>query len=225
MLLRSFLTCVFALLLLSPYPSRGAESVHDFSRWEKEITAFEAKDKTDPPPTGALLFIGSSTIRLWDTLAQDFPDQKIINRGFGGSQIVDATHFADRVIFPCQPKAVFLRAGGNDLWAGKSAEEVFGDFKDFVTKVHSKLPKIEIYYISLSPSISRFSQANKEKNLNELVKEFIGKKKGLKYIETYDLPLGSDGKPREELFRADKLHFNKEGYKLLTERVRQFLPK
>src|ERR1051326_7366878 len=106
MLLRSFLTCVFALLLLSPYPSRGAESVHDFSRWEKEITAFEAKDKTDPPPTGALLFIGSSTIRLWDTLAQDFPDQKIIIRGFGGSQIVDATHFADPVIFPCQPKAV-----------------------------------------------------------------------------------------------------------------------
>ena len=81
-----------------------AETNHNFARWEKEIAAYERMDRTNPPPKGGVLFIGSSTIRLWKTLAQDFPDQRVINRGFGGSQIVDATHFAERIIFPYEPK-------------------------------------------------------------------------------------------------------------------------
>src|SRR5439155_916656 len=89
-----------------------AETNHDFGKWEKEISAYEASDKTNPPPKGALLFIGSSTVRMWKTLPQDFPKAKVINRGFGGSQIVDSTHFAERVIFPYKPSKVFLRAGG-----------------------------------------------------------------------------------------------------------------
>src|SRR5262245_15054396 len=93
----------------------GAETKHDFARWENEIAAYEQMDRTNPPPNGALLFIGSSTIRLWKTLAEDFPEQRVINRGFGGSEIVDATHFAERLIFPHVPRMVFLRAGGNDL--------------------------------------------------------------------------------------------------------------
>ena len=103
-------------------------------------------------PKAALLFIGSSTIRGWKTLAQDFPDHKVINRGFGGSQIVDSTHFADRLIFPHEPKMILLRAGGNDIHAGKSAEQVFRDFQDFVAKVHSKLPETDIVFIGLSPA-------------------------------------------------------------------------
>src|SRR5439155_1326709 len=177
-----------------------AETNHDFGKWEKEISAYEASDKTNPPPKGALLFIGSSTVRMWKTLPQDFPKAKVINRGFGGSQIVDSTHFAERVIFPYKPSKVFLRAGGNDLWAGKSAEEVFGDFKEFVAKVHKKLPKTEIVFISLSPSIARWKQADKEKAVNTMVQDFVKKNRGLKYIETYPLPLGVDGQPRPELF-------------------------
>src|SRR2546425_10060919 len=118
-----------------------AEAEHDFGKWEKEIAAYEQMDRTNPPPTGALLFIGSSTNRLWKTLAQDFPGHRVINRGFGGSEIVDSTHFAERVIFPCKPRMVFLRAGGNDLNAGKPPEQVFADFQEFVGKVHSKLPE------------------------------------------------------------------------------------
>lgn len=82
---------------------RPAAAAHDFSRWEAEIKAFESADRAKPAPTGGALFIGSSTIRLWSTLAQDFPDHQVLNRGFGGSEIVDATHFADRIIFPYQP--------------------------------------------------------------------------------------------------------------------------
>jgi lysophospholipase L1-like esterase len=218
--------CLVGLVLLIALRSVFcAETNHNFAKWEKEISAYEASDKTNPAPKGALLFIGSSTVRMWKTLAQDFPKAKVINRGFGGSQIVDSTHFAERVIFPYKPSKVFLRAGGNDLWAGKSAEEVFGDFKDFVAKVHRKLPKTEIVFVSLSPSIARWKQADKEKALNTMVQGFVKQNPGLKYIETYPLPLGSDAQPRPELFLPDKLHFNAEGYKLLAEAVRPFVEK
>ncbi len=210
-----------------PQPSAvtSEQKPHDSSRWEKAIAAFEAEDKTNPPPKGALLFIGSSTIVRWKTLAHDYPEHKVINRGFGGSQIADSVNFADRIIIPYAPRAVFLRAGGNDLNAGKSVEQVFNDYKAFVTKIQSELPDTDIFYIGLSPSIARWKQADKEKELNTLVQGYIAGKPHLKYIETYDMVLGSDGKPREDLFVEDKLHFNEAGNKLLAERVRPYLPK
>src|SRR5262245_52732437 len=127
----NFLLSLVALLLLAP-SSAWAQKAADSSRWEKDIAAFEAQDKANLPPKGALLFIGSSTIVRWKTLAQDYPEHQTINRGFGGSQIADSTQFADRVIIPYAPRAVFLRAGGNDLNAGKSVDQVFSDYKSFV---------------------------------------------------------------------------------------------
>ena len=202
----------------------GAESGHNFGKWEKEIAAYEQMDRTNPPPRGALLFIGSSTVRLWKTLAQDFPGHQVINRGFGGSEIVDATHFAERVILPYKPRMVFLRAGGNDLNAGKTPEQVFADFKGFVAKIHSKLPETEIVFISLCPSIARWKQADKEKAVNTMIEDYVRKTPRLKYIETYSMTLGADGQPRPELFVDDKLHFNAAGYKLLADLVRPCLP-
>jgi hypothetical protein len=216
----------FGLLALLPACAshRGALTPqHDYAKWEDEIGQFEQTDWTNAPPRGGLLFTGSSTIRLWKTLATDFPGQPVINRGFGGCEIVDCTHFADRVIFPYQPRTVYLRCGGNDLWDGKSAEQVFADYKEFVAKVHARLPRSQIVFISWCPTIARWKQADKEKALNTLVEKFSRGKPYLKYIETYDLVLGPDGQPRPELFAADKLHFNAEGYKLLTERVRPYV--
>ena len=217
---------LIALLCLAMIQTAcSAETNRNFAVWEKEISAFEHADATNPPPRNALLFIGSSTIRFWKTLARDFPEQHVINRGFGGSQIVDATHFARRVIFPYAPRAIFLRAGGNDLWAGKAPEEVFGDFTNFVATVHAKLPETDIYFISLSPSVARWKQKDQEKTVNIMVEQFIGEKPHLKYVETYPISLGEDGQPRPELFVSDKLHFNAEGYKLLVAAVRPHLPK
>jgi len=220
-----FLGLVCFSVLTPVIAAFSSDANHNFEKWEKEISAFEQRDKTNPPPKGALLFIGSSTIRGWKTLAQDFPKHKVINRGFGGSEIVDATHFLDRIVFPYEPKMIFLRAGGNDLVAGKSVEQVFAGYKEFVEKVQKKLPKTDIVFISLSPTILRLKQADKEKSLNNMVVEFIRDKPRLKYIETYDMVLGADGQPRADLLLPDKLHFNADGYKLLAERVRPFLPK
>ncbi len=204
-------------------PPAGSEP-SPTSRWEKEVQAFEAADAKSPPPKGAVLFIGSSTIRLWKTLAKDFPDQKVVNRGFGGSEIADCTALADRIVIPYQPAAIFLRSGSNDLNAGKSPEQVAADFKAFVAKVRAKLPDVEIVYISLCPSIARAAQAEKTKTLNALIETFLRDVPLTKYIDSYDLAFGPDGKLRPELFAADKLHFNAAGYKLLAARVRPYLP-
>ena len=212
------------VLLIAPWRNvLGAETNHNFAKWEKEISAYEKSDATSPPPKGSFVFTGSSTIARWKTLAEDFPGQPVLNRGFGGSEIVDATHFADRIIFSYSPRKVFLRAGGNDLWAGKSVDQVFADFQEFVAQVHAKLPDAEIDFISLSPSLARWKQHDSEKELNTLVAGSVQGKSYLKYIETYDLPLGADGEPRAELFVADKLHFSPAGYQLLAERVRPYV--
>ena len=197
---------------------------HDFARWEKSIAAFEQQDKTDTPPKGAILFVGASSIVRWKTLAQDFPSQKILNRGFGGNEICDSTHFADKIIFPYEPKMIFLRAGGNDINGGKTPGQVFADFKEFVATVRAKLPDIDIAYIGMAPSIARWTNRDKEKAVNSMIEEFTKQNPHLKFIDTWTMTLGPDGESRPELFVADKLHYSAEGYKLLAERVRPFLP-
>ena len=202
----------------------SAPAVKGPQRWEKEIAAFEKQDSQNPPPKGALLFTGASSIRMWKSLPQDFPNQTILNRGFGGSQIADATYYADRIIFPYEPKMIFFRAGGNDINAGKTADQAFADYKAFVAKVRTKLPDTPIVFISLSPAPKRWNERQENKKLNDLVEAYSKQTPGLKFCDVYDLTLTPDGQAREELFIADKLHFNAEGYKLLAERVRPFVP-
>jgi GDSL-like Lipase/Acylhydrolase family len=221
----SLLSLAISMLVLLSRPAAGTETNHNFAQWEKEIAAFEQSDLTNPPPKDGVEFIGSSMIRRWNTLAQDFPGQPVFNRGFGGSEIVDSTHFAPRVIFPYAPRVIVFRAGGNDLWAGKSPEQVFADFQEFTTTVHAKLPSTEIVFISWSPTPSRWKQHEQEKELNRLIENFVRQTPHLQYIETYDLPLGPDGRPRLDLFVADQLHFNADGYKLLADRVRTVFSK
>lgn len=213
---------MLTLAVAQTRPATTAKA-HNFARWEKAISDYEKADRTHPPEKGGVLFTGSSTIRGWRSLAKDFPDHNVINRGFGGSQIVDATHFAERIIFPHEPKMVFLRAGGNDIHAGKSAQQVFEDFKAFVDKVHSKLPETEVVFIGLAPAPARWDERDANRALNELAEQFAAEHPRVGYVETYDTTVTPDGQPRHELFVADRLHFNAAGYELLAERVRPAL--
>ncbi len=216
---------IVGLLLVASRALVAAEKAHDFAKWEKEIAAFEAADRKEFPPKGGLVFTGSSTIRRWTSLKDDFPDHKVINRGFGGCEILDCTHFADRIIFPYEPRAIFIRCGGNDIHNGKTPEQVFQDFKEFVAKVHERLPKTEIFYISQNPTIARLSQKDQEQELNNMVQAMVADTPYLKYIDVSKLPLDANGNVRPELFVEDKLHFNAEGNKLLADKVRPYLPK
>lgn len=201
----------------------AAAPTNNFARWEKDMAAFERADRANPPPQHAVLFAGSSGIRLWKTLAQDFPDQRVINRGFGGSHIADSVHFADRIIIPCAPRLIVLRAGGNDINAGKAPEQVCNDFKDFVTTVRTKLPDVKIVFIGQNPTPARWKNREREQAANALVREYIKQTPRLVYVDTWDKVLGADGLPRVELFVADKLHFTPAGYKILTDLVQPTL--
>jgi hypothetical protein len=212
-----------ALSLLAQLDTFAEDADRNYAMWEKEISAYERTDATNPPPKNGIEFIGSSVIARWKTLKQDFPDQPVFDRGFGGSWIEDSTHFANRVIFPYAPRKIFFRAGGNDLWAGRSPEQVFADYQEFTSLVHSNLPNTEIYFIGWNATPSRWKQHEKEQALNGMVKNFVQDKPYLKYIENYDIAFGPDGKLRDELFVADKLHFNAAGYKLLTDRLKPYV--
>ena len=208
---------VLALLLLA------VSALAETNRWDEEIAAFEAQDRTNPPPKDAILFIGSSSIRLWKTLAQDFPEHKVINRGFGGSQIADSIQFTDRIVIPYKPKMVVLYAGGNDINSGKTPEQVASDFKAFVQRVHAKLPEKRIAYISIAPNPARWAQVDRVRSANELIRDFTRTNPRLTFIDVFLHMLGDDGQPRPEIFVEDRLHMNEKGYALWTKVVGPFL--
>lgn len=194
------------------------------SKWEKDIAAFEAKDRENPPAKGGIVFVGSSSIRLWKTLAQDFPRHRVLNRGFGGSQIADSVAFAHRIVTPSAPRMVVLYAGGNDINAGKSPEKVFADFLAFVAVVRAELPEVEIAFISVAGNPKRWAQVEKVKMLNALVADYCAKHSRMKFIDVFTAMLGPDGLPKPDIFVADRLHMNEKGYRLWTEVVGKALP-
>jgi lysophospholipase L1-like esterase len=136
---------------------------------------------------------------------------------------VDSTHFADRLIFPHEPKQIFLRAGGNDIHGGRTPRQVAHDFSEFVRVVHAQLPKSEIIYIGVSPAASRWGESDKYRELNRLIREMALEMPRVGFVDTFDMVLSPTGLPVPELFVKDRLHFSPEGYKLLAERVRPFL--
>lgn len=188
-------------------------ATHNSARWEKEIAAFEARDRINPPPRGCIVFVGSSSIRRWTSLAADFPSLPVVNRGFGGSQLADSVNLADRIIFPYQPRQVVIFAGSNDLNAGKPPEIVYGDFVALVTKIRARLPGTRIAFISISTSPSRWAQVEKVKTVNTLAQAYC-RSHDIDFINVFPLMLGPDGRPKPDIFVEDRLHLNAKGYAL-----------
>ena len=174
-LVSSRLAALAALLLVFCSANLQAVEKDDPIRWEKEIQAFEAADKTNPPPKNGVLFIGSSSIRLWKTLAADFPKRKVINRGFGGSHLNDAVYYFDRIVTPYKPKTIVIYSGGNDINFGKTPEDVFGAFTNFVAKTRKSLPKTRVLYIAIAPNPARWAQLEQIKAANTLIENFTKK--------------------------------------------------
>ncbi|NQU24437.1 MAG: hypothetical protein HQ567_24410 [Candidatus Nealsonbacteria bacterium] len=192
------------------------------NRWEATIRRFEARDKEAFPPEGGVLFVGSSSIVGWD-LKKHFPDLPAINRGFGGSQVADSLHFAERIVLPYRPRVIVLYAGDNDVAAGKSPQQVLADYRALVAKVHAKLPKTRIAFVAVKPSIKRWNLVEKMREANALVQAETEKDERLVFVDVDRPMIGDDGKPRPELFKPDGLHLNEKGYELWSDLVRPYL--
>jgi lysophospholipase L1-like esterase len=210
---------VFALLVFGAIT--GAVAAEP-GRWEAEIKKFEAQDRDQPPPVGGIVFVGSSSIRLWD-LAKSFPGRPTINRGFGGSELADSVQYADRLVIKHKPRTVVLYAGDNDIAHGKAAEDVARDFGEFVKAVQAGVPGVKIVYIAIKPSLARWKLADEIKQANQLIAKACQADENLAFVDVWGPMLGEDGRPKKELFRADGLHLSEAGYKLWAKLVEPHL--
>ena len=200
------------LLALAPCFACVAQTHH--ARWNAAIEAFESSDRANPPPQGAVLFIGSSSIEHWKSVVADFPEVKVINRGFGGSELSDSTYFADRIVKPYHPRAIVLYAGDNDLYDGRTPQQVRDDFSAFVSKVRSVDPGVAIAFVSIKPSMARKALLPKIQQANELVRAYAVTQRNVAYIDVFTPMLGADGQPQSKWFIEDGLHMNRIGYAL-----------
>lgn len=192
-------------------------------QWEPDILAFEDADRSNPPPDGAVLFVGSSSIRMWTNLARDFDGTEVINRGFGGSQTSDLIHYAHRIVVPYAPRLIVLYEGDNDIASGKSAEHVFDDYRRFVSLVRNQLPNTRIAFIAIKPSLARWDMAPEMLRANERIRAHAGERPYLDFIDVWEPMLGDDGRPMPELFLDDGLHMNEKGYAIWSDAVAPFL--
>ena len=193
--------------------------------WEWSISKFEAQDRVSPPAKGAIVFTGSSSITFWKTLEQDMAPLPVINRGFGGSKIHQVAYYVDRIVVPYRPRAVVLFAGTNDIAGSKprTAQQVFEGYLAFVQAIHAALPETPIYYISITPTPSRWKHWPVVREANRLIEAHTGTDPRLHFIDMTDVILGLDGKPNRDLFRIDRLHPNRAGYSKWTATIKPVL--
>ncbi|ALM87337.1 GDSL family lipase [Bordetella sp. N] len=185
------------------------------NRWDASLAAFAAADKEHPPKPGGVLFVGSSSIRLWNNLESEFSALPVVvKRGFGGSRMMDCTQHLHALVAPYKPHLVLVYAGDNDLAEGRTPEQVLQSFRKFVEGVRSELPKTRIAYISIKPSPLREGLMPQIKETNALIKAYTLTVNNADFIDVYSSMLDDKGQPRVELFREDKLHLNADGYAL-----------
>lgn len=194
-------------------------------RYEKEIFAFEAQDDTLPYPKDAILFVGSSSIRMWKSLQQDMHPLSVINRGFGGATMIELDYYAERIIYKYSPKAIVVYCGENDLAVNFSrVEDVLNEFVALNDKRRIFLPETKVFFVSIKPSPSREFYREKFTLANQMMKNYIDKNPDeLFYIDITPCMYDKYGKVDESIFRRDRLHMNETGYQRWTKTIKPTL--
>lgn len=182
--------------------------------WNIDMARFAAEDAADPPPERPIVFTGSSSIRMWRTLAEDFPGVAVLNRGFGGSQVRDAAWFVDEVALRYRPRQVVLYAGDNDIAEGRSPQQVLDDTRAFVARIHVALPGTPVALLGIKPSPARAQLLPAQRRANDALRDWAASQRNVAYIDVFTPMLDGAGRPREDLFLDDRLHMNDAGYAL-----------
>ncbi|MEZ5044472.1 MAG: GDSL-type esterase/lipase family protein [Saprospiraceae bacterium] len=193
-------------------------------RWEETIQQFEKADKTTPVEQGLALFVGSSSITMWKDIANYFPEHKVLNRGFGGSNFTDLLYYAERIIFPYKPAKVFVYEGDNDVAMGKDNKTTLQEAKKLRKMIAKALGKnIPVIFISPKPSVARWNLKDQYLELNASLKKYADKKKFTEYADVWTPAIGPDGKVFPHIFLQDNLHMNADGYKIWQKVIAPFL--
>ena len=213
-------TVVFVLLVSGSAWAQVAP--RDPARWEPSIKAFEEQDRQDMPPKGGIVFVGASSIVRWD-IGGFFPDLKVLNRGFGGSEMADTAHFAARTVLPYDPRLVVLYPGENDIARGVLPQTVVEGFERFVATVHQALPRTRILVIGLKPTPARWKFNDAMLETNRLLRAVAARHEAVTYVGVTQAMLGADHLPRPDLFIEDGQHMNRAGYEIWSEIIRPHL--
>lgn len=200
-----------------------AQETTEVSRWESRIKAFEELDREQMPPKQAILFVGSSSIVFWRTLHEDMAPLKVINRGFGGSQMFELNMFRDRIVTPYEPRAIVVYEGDNDVAAGKSHDEILAAYADFISHIEEKLPATDICIIAVKPSILREQLWPQMEAVNESLQALAESKENMCFLDIAEPMQEGDEFVRADLFVGDGLHLNAKGYELWTSVVKPVL--
>ena len=192
-------------------------------KWKEEIDQLTTHDAAHPPAPGGIVFVGSSSIRLWTTLAADFPGLPTLNRGFGGSELADSVFYEDRLVLAYRPRTVVLFAGTNDIWAGKTPEAVHADFIAFQDKLRAALPKTKLIFLSLTLSPSRARVHDAMRAANRLIAAECARDPLCTFVDINTPMSAPHGVPPPELFRDDQLHLNAKGYAIWTKVLAPYL--
>lgn len=204
------------LVFVAPFVALAADPASS-ANWSNDMAAFAAQDAAAPSAPDCVLFVGSSSIRMWKSLKEDFPGIPVVNRGFGGSQIVDSIVHFDRLILPHHPRLIVFYAGTNDIAAGKTPEQVAQDFETFAAKVHAERPAAKILFISLQFAPSRWQMRDKMAAANAAIAKFCAADPRRSYVETNPAMLLPNGTPDESLYIKDRLHMAPSGYAVWTK--------
>jgi len=208
--------CGSVLALAAAAAAQAPPAADLATRFAQRVEAYEAADKATPPPTGAILLAGDSQFDRWKTFQEDLPGYTVINRGIDSFRTDDSIHYVDRLITRYKPRLVVLHVGGNDIHRGKTPEQLLADTKTLIAKIRAGLPGVPIAWSSITPGPGRWDEAPQRKAANALVKAWIaaenGREKGLSFIDLWDAMLSKDGQPREDIWVADRVHPNHEGY-------------
>lgn len=221
-MLRSLVCLSLVAVFTTMSFAEDAKVPESIDRWKKDMDKFAAADKKNPVKPGGVVFVGSSSIRMWD-LKKSFPELDAVNRGFGGSRLEDSVYYADQIILPYKPKTVVVYAGDNDIAAKYTPEQILEDFQEFEAKVHKELPETEILYIAVKPSLSRWKMIEEVRATNKLIAAECAKTDHCEFIDIDAPMLGEDGKPRKELFKNDGLHMTDEGYVIWAKELEPHL--
>jgi lysophospholipase L1-like esterase len=204
---------------LNNYSSAQAPPFYD------DIQTFKKQDSSSFPTKQAILFIGSSSFTQWTDVQDYFPTYKIINRGFGGSELTDVIRYANEVIIPYQPKQVVIYCGENDLASSDTvtAQTVLNRFKKLFTIIRKNNPSVSVAFVSLKPSPSRRHLWPKMIQANQLVKNYLSTKKKTAFIDVYNKMFNRDGTVMQDIFIEDNLHMNAKGYAIWQKAIEPYL--
>lgn len=193
--------------------------------WEPTIRDFESADKVHPPKPGIVVFAGSSSFTYWDTMVADMKPLEVLNRGFGGSELTDLNHYANRIVVAYRPRAVVVYEGDNDLAEGsrKTPESVANDFRNFVQIVHGALPDTWIYVLSIKPSKLRWNQWPRMKAANKLIQDYAATQERVQYIDVATSMFDAQGNLPRDLFKFDGLHPTTKLYAMWTAIIKPIL--